>query len=254
MQQISRIWLPVLCTAACFAQANQEIVTDRPDITEASTVIPVGSVQFENGVTWTNDRGVRMWDLPETLVRVGVASCTELRLSPPGYFDQGRGERMLAGFSDASVGVKEQLGPLPGRFDLAVILALSVPTGAPALTSHGLDPFLKLPWSRDLKGGWSIGGMQSLFYDTDQQRRRLTWETTFYLEREVTRHADVFLEYGDDYSPPGASRQVIHSGAAYRFGPRHQIDVHFGFGLSHTAPQQFFAAGYSFRLDHLFGK
>jgi hypothetical protein len=96
--------------------------------------------------------------------------------------------------------------------------------------------------------------MQSFFYDTDEHRRRLTAETTFYLEREVTRRADVFLEYGDHYSQLAASLQVIHSGAAYRITPRHQIDVHFGFGLSHAAPQQFFAAGYSFRLDHLFGK
>lgn len=31
--------------------------------------------------------------------------------------------------------------------------------------------------------------------------------------------------------------------------PRQQIDFHFGFGLSHTAPRRFFAVGYSFRID-----
>jgi hypothetical protein len=107
VQQISRIWLPVLCIAACFAQANQEIVTDRPDITEASTVIPVGSVQSENGVTWTKDRGVSTWDLPETLFRIGLTSRTELRLTPPGYFNEIHPERMVAGFGDMSIGVKE---------------------------------------------------------------------------------------------------------------------------------------------------
>ena len=30
-----------------------------------------------------------------------------------------------------------------------------------------------------------------------------------------------------------------------------QIDFHLGFGLNDTTPQRFFAAGYSFRFDHL---
>jgi hypothetical protein len=29
------------------------IVTDRPDVTESSNVISTGSVQLENGITWT---------------------------------------------------------------------------------------------------------------------------------------------------------------------------------------------------------
>ena len=239
---------------SCLAQTPKipDIVTDRPDITESSIVVPVGALQVENGVTWTRDHRTNSTDLPETLFRVGLWERTEVRFTAPNYLDRLDGRNGLSGLGDTSIGLKEQLGPLPGAIDLAVIAAFSIPTGASKVSSHGFDPFIKLPWSRDLKDGWSLGGMQSLFYETDGQRRKLTWEPTFYLERELGKHSDVFVEYSGDYTRGSDSRQLIHLGTAYRLTPRHQIDFHFGFGLSRAAPSQFIAAGYSFRIDHLF--
>jgi len=44
-----------LLSSTCFAQSsvtprNQEIVTDRPDITESSVTVPARTLQRENGV------------------------------------------------------------------------------------------------------------------------------------------------------------------------------------------------------------
>ena len=61
------------------------IVTDRPDVTESSIVVPKGSLQFENGITWTTDRGNQSVDFAETLVRFGLSTRTELRLVIPNY-------------------------------------------------------------------------------------------------------------------------------------------------------------------------
>jgi hypothetical protein len=38
---------------------SPEIVTDRPDITESGIVVPKGSLQAENGLTFTTDHGQR---------------------------------------------------------------------------------------------------------------------------------------------------------------------------------------------------
>lgn len=59
------------------------IVTDRPDVTESSIVIPNGSLQLENGITWTKDHADKVVDLSETLVRVGLLNRTEIRLVVP---------------------------------------------------------------------------------------------------------------------------------------------------------------------------
>jgi hypothetical protein len=93
--------------------------------------------------------------------------------------------------------------------------------------------------------------MQSIFYQTDSGRRKLIWEPTFYVEREIGKHSDVFVETSGDYCRVTSSRQLIHLGTAYRIAARHQVDFHFGFGLTHTTPSQFVAVGYSFRIDHL---
>jgi hypothetical protein len=60
------------CSVGRSAQCRQMpdepgIVTDRPDVTESSIVVPKGSVQFENGITWTKQRHDNAIDFSETL-------------------------------------------------------------------------------------------------------------------------------------------------------------------------------------------
>ena len=255
---IARVVSTALClvalTAGAYGQsqppeASPEIVTDRPDITESSIVVPKASLQFENGLTWTSDHGQTTLDLSETLVRFGVSDRTELRIVVPNYLAGLSGPTAVSGFGDVAVGMKQQLGPLPGDFDLSVIAAVSLPTGADRVSSHGFDPFVKFPWSKDLKSGWSFGGMESLFWNTEDRRRNLTGESTLYIEKQLTRPWDAFAEYGGDFPQWGGSREVAHFGTAYKITPKNQIDFHFGFGLSHSAPGRFFGVGYSFRID-----
>jgi Putative MetA-pathway of phenol degradation len=230
-----------------------DIVTDRPDITESSIVVPRGSLQIENGLSWTTNHTNEVIDFSETLMRFGISSRTELRIVVPNYIGGLTGPAAASGFGDIAFGIKQQLGPLSAGFDLSVIVALSLPTGADPVSSHGFDPFVKFPWARELKAGWSIGGMQSVFWYTQQDRRSLTWESTVYLEKVVTKRWDVFAEYGGDFSRWAGSKQIGHFGTAYKVTPKQQLDFHFGFGVSHAAPRRFFAVGYSFRLDKLWG-
>jgi hypothetical protein len=229
-----------------------EIVTDRPDVTEASTVVPKDSLQIENGFTQTSDHGTGTLDLSESLVRYGLSDGTELRFGVPNIFFRDAGGQPASGISDLSFGIKRQLGPLPGKFDVAVIAALSFPTGGRNESSHGFDPVIKLPWSRPLTENWSFGGMFSGFWETVESRHRFLWEPTFYLERALTKKTDAFVEFAGDYFAHGSTKEFIHFGIAYRFTATSQLDFHFGFGLTEATPNHFFAAGYSFRVDHLF--
>ena len=96
---------------------------------------------------------------------------------------------------------------------------------------------------------WSIGGMQSVFWNTEAGKRNLTGEHTFYVEKEIIKQWNAFAEYAGDFAQWGGSKQIAHLGTAYRVTPRQQADFHFGLGLCHTAPGRFFAVGYSFRID-----
>src|SRR6202011_2114214 len=66
--------------------AKDEIATDRPDVTNSSLVVPMGSLQSENGVNFSARDGGRTIDGTNTRWRLGVAPCLELLLDLPTYF------------------------------------------------------------------------------------------------------------------------------------------------------------------------
>ena len=231
--------------------ATPLIATDRPAVTDSSVVVPVGSFQAENGLAETANAGQQTIDGPETWFRLGVASKTELRLIAPDYFEQlNSSARPGSGFGDLTIGVKQQLGPTPGRFDASLIASLSLPTGAGALSSHGYDPSLQLPWSRALTPNWTAAGMLSVYWPTEGPRRNVTGECTFLFDRQLTKSWDAFVEYAGDFPENGRPRHLLHFGTAYRPTPRQQIDFHFGAGLSSTAvDHHLIGVGYSFRFQ-----
>ena len=135
----------------CGANAQTPIATDRPQITNSSVVVPCGSLQFENGFQETSNGGQRSFDLPETAVRFGIAGKTEFRFANPDYFvNDDTGSGFATGFGDLTVGLKQQLGPIRGGFDVSLIPSVSLPTVAKLISSHGYDPTVQLPWSRSL--------------------------------------------------------------------------------------------------------
>jgi hypothetical protein len=214
--------------------AQSEIQTDRPDVTNSSYVVPTGSLQAENGINITAQRGSRSIDGTNTRIRLGVAHCTELLVDLPDYFHS---------LHDG--------GPLPGGVVFSATAGLGFPTGTSRISGHGYDPYVQFPWSREIGGGWSLGGMFTQFWLADQKSNAIS-EATFVVEREVGTQADLFVEYVGDYPNHGGPSQVINSGGAYRFTARQQIDFHAGFGLTTRAPSYFFGLGYSVRFDSLF--
>lgn len=225
--------------------ASSPITTDRPSVTDSSIVVPAGSLQFENGFTETTSQGQQTFDGSETLVRFGVASKTELRLNVPDYFGQ---VGASSGLGDLGIGMKQQLGPTAG-FDVSLVLSLSLPTGAKAISSHGYDTSAQLPWSRSLSPNWTAAGMLSVYWPTVDGRRNTTGETTFLIDRQLRKPWDAFVEYVGDFPEQGGPRHLLHFGTAYKPTPHQQIDMHFGIGLTSAAVDHFIGVGYSFRLQ-----
>ena len=139
-----------------------------------------------------------------------------------------------SGFGDIAIGVKQQLGPFDG-FDLSAILSLSLPTGAHAISSHGHDPRLQLPWSRTLSKNWIAGGQIAFYWRTLSGQHNCTGEATFFFDRQLTASWDAFVEYAGDFPQRGSSRQLLHFWNVLQTRPHHQIDFHVAAGLSAAA-------------------
>ena len=232
------------------SNAPSSIATDRPAVTDSSVVVPVGSLQFENGFLETGVGGQQGFDFPETLVRFGIAPKTELRfIAPDDYQNFNTGLGFASGFDDLAIGIKQQLGPLPGGFDVSLVLSLSLPTGAHSISSHGYDPQVQLPWSRQLSANWTAAGMFSVYWPTQGAARNLIGQTTFLFDRQLTKLSDAFVEYAGDFPQRGGPQHLLHFGTAYKVTSQQQLDFHIGFGLSAAAVDHFIGFGYSFRFQ-----
>jgi hypothetical protein len=226
------------------------VATDRPTVTNSSIVVPVGSVQAENGFLVTNNQGQNVADGSETLVRVGIFAKTEFRFTAPDYYYKLNGSGIGTGFGDLALGVKEQLGPLPGKFDVSVTAFVSFPTGVSGVSSGGYDPGLQVAWSRPLSSKWTAAGMLSLYGPTQDHSHNLTGESTLLLNRQLTTPWDAFVEYVADFPERGGTRQFVQFGTALKLGKRQQqqLDLHVGVGLTSAAVNHFIGVGYSFRF------
>jgi hypothetical protein len=224
------------------------ITTDRPSVTNSSVVVPFRGLQAENGMLATDTSGNDVLDFPETNLRYGLLRRTELRLLVPDYFQYlYSGPGAASGFGDFALGVKQQIGPF-GGFDFSAIFFLGFPTGANTISSHGYDPALQFPWSQKLSDKWTAAGQVAFYWPTQGQTHNFTGETTFLVDRQLTKPWDAFIEYAGDFPERSGSRQLLHFGTSYKLTSRQQLDFHFAFGLSDSAPRGYIGFGYSFLL------
>jgi hypothetical protein len=231
--------------------AKDEIATDRPDVTNSSLVVPTGSVQNENGVNFSARDGGRTIDGTNSRWRVGVAPCLELLVDLPTYFANVKAPGN-SGFSDITPALKWQVSPIPGKFDLSLVVGAALPTGAIDIAGRGTQPYLQTPWSWELRNGWGLSGMLTEFFRPAELTTKRVTETTFVIEKKVTERASLFGEYVGDYPEHAGPSQLFNSGGVYRLSPTQQVDFHVAFGLNHNAPSYIVGVGYSFRIDGLF--
>jgi hypothetical protein len=238
----------------CGANASSTISTDRPQITNSSVVVPCGSLQFENGFQQIGSAGRQGFDLPETSIRFGIASKTELRLGVPDYFhNTDTGSAFASGAGDLLIGLKQQLGPAHG-FDVSVIPSVSLPTGSNALSSHGYDASVQVPWSRSLTKVWALSGQLALFDPTQGAQRNVTGQAAIYFDRALGSVWDAYVEYAGEFAQRGGPQHTVDFGAAYKISPHQQLDLHCNFGFAAALPTHAIGAGYSVRFQVIHAK
>jgi hypothetical protein len=228
------IFVTACAPVRTLADEQTTIATDRPAVTESSVVVPQGGFQIENGFLATDGDGRYLLDFPESDLRYGISTKTEVRFSLPDYFHTAGGG--ASGFGDAALGVKQQLGPLHG-IDLSVVGFVSLPTGGQSETSHRYDPGVQLPWSRSLSPDWTLAGQLAFYRPTVNGARNSTSEATILLDRQLSAPWDAFVEYAGDFPQRGGSSQLLHVGMAYKLAPHHQLDLHAAVGVSAAAPR-----------------
>jgi Putative MetA-pathway of phenol degradation len=237
--------------AAECTPTSAAIETDRPDTTNSSVVVPVGSFQSESGLNLSRRDGTQLFDLTNTRLRLGIAPCLEVLVDVPTYVTALH-QPGATGFTNVAPAVKWQMSPIPGKFDLSVVTGIGLPTGTVTIAGHGAQPYLQFPWSVELAEGWAITGMVTNFFMPSERANRYTNQSTFVVERQFGERSFLFAEYIGEFPWAGRQSHLFNAGGGYRITKTQQIDVHVGVGLNRNAPDYILGVGYSFRLDGIF--
>jgi hypothetical protein len=251
------------------APLTEPIITDRPDFTESTAVVPWGHLQFESGYTFTYDDedGTRSADqtFPEYLLRIGLVEDVELRIGWIGmslaesWFEEkndvGRTRDRDVhddGATDMTVGGKIHLIDTHGLVpEFSIITELSIPTGGKTKTSGDVDPQVKLLWSYDLTDNLSLSGNLNFAVPTnDDDRRFFQTAASVSLGYKFSERWGAYTEYFGFY-PNDRDTDCAHyfnGGFTFLITDNIQFDVRSGCGLNEEADDFFAGCGLSFRI------
>ncbi|MDA9525205.1 hypothetical protein XI06_34095 [Bradyrhizobium sp. CCBAU 11434] len=250
------VGLLVVALGPCMAEAGEcpspqsEIATDRPDVTNSSLVVPDGSIQIENGLNTSGQSAGKGFDGSNSRLRFGIAPCLEVLVDIPSHVGRLTGS-VDTGFTNVTPAVKWQVSGLPAN--LSMVAGVGLPTGTPAITGAGFQPYLQVPWSYEFGSGWGISGMFTSFFRPSDLTNRQTTEATFVVERKVSEKLALFAEYVSDSPTRGASTALLNVGGGYLLDRTEQIDFHLAFGLNRNSPDYIVGIGYSYRWDNIIG-
>jgi hypothetical protein len=240
-------------------EKTDDIDTNRPSFMNSPLVVPKGSLQFENGGLYQHfDHGLNTYDLPEAEMRLGLTKSIEFQAFVPNYnlYHQQSSavtdtpDSNRAGVADLQdLGLKIQLPSKIKDLNVAIIGAITIPTGRRLFSNAGVEPAVRVPWGKSLSKNWSIMGQQSIL--VVDAGRDVEWQNFWMLNRAIGTRSSVFAEYGGFYTKHTIWANIAHFGAVRKLNKNNQIDMQFGFGLNRAAPAAFIGVGYSFRLDRL---
>ena len=247
------VLMPQLAAAGECPSPSSEIATDRPDVTNSSQVVPVGSLQGENGINSTGNGVEKTVDGTNSRLRLGVAPCFEVLIDLPNDVGRVRGAAD-SGFTNVVPAMKYQLSSLPESWNLSVTAGAGLPTGATRITGPGVQPYLQFPWSHELGNGWGTSGMFTTFFFPSDPLNHETTEATFAIERKISERVSLFAEFVGDFPARGSNVELFNIGGEYLLTRTQQVDFHIAFGLNRNSSDYIVGVGYSWRLDNLIAR
>lgn len=234
------------------------ILTTRPTFTDAWLAVPQGSIQSENGATYSDfSNRTRSWLLPETLLKLGLGPDTELRFSTPNYTYIRSDEtgRLANNFGDTSVGFSHHIGIPSHKIDLAFIPILNLPTGANNISTNSVDPQFRVVAARTFSPKLVVASQFDVRWNTGRNRATdVLMNPTLISYYSFTPKVVGFLEYATLIPTQGRSQHFVQYGFLYLPTPRQQLDVRMANGLNRASSDLVIGFGYSFRVDGFFGK
>ena len=242
----------------CVAQDSiPELITDRPDQTESSVVVPLRSLQIETGSLTEHDHTEyaehRVLAYNSTLLRYGLFRNMELRLGLNYLGDVMKmtgNDSMIrtSGFSPFYAGfkikIREEQDWVPA---IAFLGAIILPfTASEAFRPDHPASEMRFSFSNTLSDRFSLG--YNIGVEWDGETMVPDYYYTVSLAIGLSECIGAFVEsYG--YIPEeGSQEHLADTGITWLIMSNLQIDFSAGTGISKAAPDNFIGLGITYRL------
>ncbi|WP_089370715.1 transporter [Dokdonia pacifica] len=238
-------------------ETTPDLVTDRPDATEAPTVVPVGSLQVETGALTTSfeDNGIKeeVFTYNTTLLRYGILDNLELRIG--WNFEEVQttingmeSNDVASGLSPLLFGAKVAITEEKGWFPEI------------GLIGHIFLPFTA---SSDFKPEFTAADFRFSFNHTLSERSGIAYNLGGQLGGESAEFAYIYtLAYGysitdklgayvevyGDLPEDSSANHFWDAGLTYAIAPLIQLDATVGQSIT-EGQDILLSAGVSFRID-----
>lgn len=247
--------LAVIVVSPVFGQEKPDLVTDRPDQTEAPSLVPRGGLQVETGFIFEKDveDGVEKdsWAYNTTLIKYGVNENFELR-----FITEYVGETIaedenpatkIHGFSPMAIGMKLKLADETGFWPQASLIGhVNLRSGNKEFEPEYTSGQFRFTCAH------TLNEKLSLSYNVGAEWNGFTPEATFIytlsLGYAFNDKLGAFIESYSFFPEDAKADNRADAGVTYKFTPVLQWDISGGFGLSSNAPDYFLSTGLSFRL------
>lgn len=232
----------------------EPLTSDRPGFSDGVNILPAGLFQLESGFSLSgqSDRNSvdRTFIAGTPTLRLGLGRRLELRFGGDGFrhysHREGQDYEGAAGASDFSAGVKFALASEHGlRPALSLISVTSLPAGDARFTSSGVDPTLKLAWSKTLSESTAASGNVVVSSLTDSGARFTQRAVSFQLSRGLWRNWGGFWEayLVTPVDRGGDGAWTFDTGVSHPLGRNAQFDVSVGQQIVPLARCWFVGAG-----------
>jgi hypothetical protein len=243
-------------------EEEEPLESDRPDFTDSSATVGYQKFQIESGYTYTQaiagDPTHDAHDLPELLVRYGVAERLELRVAwDEGmvfdrYTDRTSGRVFTEnGSTDVGFGFKYAISKQDKwRPQSAVIVSVSAPVGATSQSSQQVDAFVNYLYSWDLSKKLSLNCSTGSLWTAESGDHFSRISQSASVEYELTKKLHVFNEWFAFFRRDSSDNRPQHyydAGLTYLVTPNFQLDWRAGLGLNDAADGFFTGCGLTIR-------
>jgi hypothetical protein len=250
----------VLIVSSLKAEAQVEVpelVTDRPDQTESSTIVPHKSFQIETGFVMENDKtdliNQKSFAYNTTLLRYGLLENFEIRLGLEYLGEKVDTKNINAttthtGFSPLYSGFKVKITDEKGfKPEIAFLGGLVLPFTA----NNNFKPKysaanVRFAFSHTLSERFSLG--YNLGAEWDGETAIPEYFYSIAAGIGFTDNLGMFVESFGMIPEEGVSEHLFDSGFTYRLLPNFQLDLSGGIGLNSNSTDNFISLGITYRL------